>query len=117
MTLIHQRSALTAFLLVLPFILLNFVVGLRLEPVYSLMGNIGLLGPTPWFPTLLVALFPVAAFIAMRPMLHAGPDGKRKFYFLNALIAALAVGVAVFLWWSLGEDIVKCNVLKIPNCD
>jgi hypothetical protein len=112
-----RRSALIAVLLVLPFILLNFVVGLRLDPVYSFMADIGLLGPTPWFPTLLVALYPIAAFIAVRPMLNAGPDGKRKFYIINILVAMFALGAAIFLWWALGEDIIKCNVLKIPNCD
>jgi hypothetical protein len=117
MTLIHSRSALIGFLLTLPFIILNIVVGLRLDPVYSFMANIGLLGPTPWFPTLLVALFPIAGFIAMRPMLNAGPDGKRTFYIVNVLIAMFALGAAAFLWGALGEDIIKCNVLKIPNCD
>lgn len=114
----HTKAALFAFLLVLPFFVLNFIVALRLEPLYSALGSIGALTSSPWLPTLLLALFPIAFFIAIRPMLHKNPVcGYHRFYPLNVALGALILAATIFLWNGLGQDIIACNILKIPNCD
>ncbi len=112
-----QKAAYVGFLLVLPFFLLNFVVALRLEPIYSMLIAANLISSTPWFPTLLLALFPIALFIVIRPMLRHDAAGKRHFYILNSLLGVFILVVMIFLWGGLGEDIIKCDILKIPNCD
>lgn len=117
-TLSPNRSALTGFLLVLPLIVLNFIVALRLEPIYSFLGSINFISASPWLPALLLLLFPIAFFVTIRPMLHKDNTcGYHRFYPLNVALGALILAATIFLWNGLGQDIIACDVLKIPNCD
>lgn len=112
-----NRAAIYGFLLVLPFFLLNFIVVFRLEPIYSFLGSISALSSSPWLPTLLLLLFPIAFFITVRPMLTKCEKGKYRFYILNILLGALILAATITLWRGLGEDLIACDILKIPNCD
>ncbi|MFZ2887044.1 MAG: hypothetical protein WA021_04465, partial [Minisyncoccia bacterium] len=91
-----NRAALIGLLLVLPFIILNFIVALRIEPVYSFLGSIGLLSSSPWLPTLLLLLFPIAFFITIRPMLTKCDAGYYRFYPLNIILGALILAATIF---------------------
>ena len=112
-----NRAPLYGFLLVLPFIVLNVIVSLRVEPVYSFLGSISVISSTPWLPMFLLLLFPVAFFVTVRPVLHKDANGKHRFYILNSILGALILAATVLLWGGIGEDIIACDVLHIPNCD
>jgi len=113
----HNRAALIGFLYTLPFIILNFVVTLRLEPLYSFLGSFPAIRNSPYIPLILLFLFPIGAFIVTRPMLQKGITGTRTFYALNAVLALIILGVFVVFSYGLGQDLYRCEVLKIPNCD
>jgi hypothetical protein len=55
--------------------------------------------------------------IALRPVVHPGAAGQRRFLLLNGLLAALLVALFAALAVGLGSDIYTCDVLQIPNCD
>lgn len=118
MNLIHRRAALHGIALLLPFFITGFIVSLRLDPVYSWMDSLGLLTASPWLPTLLFLLLPVSVFVTIRPMLRRDNTcGKHPIYILNILLGALILGFTIFVGQGLAEDFIKCDILKIPNCD
>lgn len=117
MTLVHRRSALIALALVLPFFILNFIVALRIEPLYSALGSLGVLTGSPWLPSMLLMLFPMAVFVAIRPMLHRRTCGSNAVYPVNIVLGAILLAATIFLWNGLGQDIIACDILRIPNCD
>ncbi len=113
-----NKAALIGFLLMLPFFALNAIVVSKLEPFYTLIRP-GL-HTSPAESVLLNAvliLFPIAFFITLRPMLRRGYDGKYHFYIINALLGAVILAVTVLIWGGLAQDVISCDILKIPNCD
>lgn len=112
-------AATVGFLFIIPFIIANFVVVLHIEPFYSLMGSVSFIRNSEFMLLflILILLFPIGAFIAIRPMLHKGEDGKRKLYPLNILVAMILLLGFALLFIGFGEDIYKCDILRIPNCD
>lgn len=110
--------ALIGFIFALPFIIMNLVVSLRLEPIYSFLGSIGVISasPVPLVP-ILVLLGLIGAVIAAWPMFCKQGNGRRVFYPLNALIALILLAGFVLVGTVLGEEIYRCEILQIPNCD
>ncbi len=113
----NNRSALFGFLFAVPFIVANFVVVLHLEPLYSFLGSFPLLKNSAFMPLFLLLLFPVGAFIAIRPVLQKGVDGKRQWYMLNILMPTLLLASFALIFTAFAEDIYNCDILRIPNCD
>lgn len=113
-----KSAALVGFLFALPFLILNAIVGNKIEPFISLIRPDTHTSPFEYV-LLAVVLFllPTGAFIAVRPMFQKGVEGKRKFYLVNTIIAAILVTGFVALSIGLGSDIYRCDVLHIPNCD
>lgn len=111
-----NKAALIGFLFALPFVITNFIVALRIEPFYLFLGSFSVIRNSPIFPLLLLLLFPVGAFVAMRPSLKK-VDGKRKFYLTNSIVAIVLIVVFILLFTALEEELYRCNVLQIPNCD
>ncbi len=113
-----KSAAVLGALLFAPFLILNAIVGSRLEPFFSLIRP-GIHTSPHEYVLLFVVLFLilVGAIIAAGPMLQKGADGKRKFYLVNGILAAILLVVFVSLSVGLGSDIYRCDVLKIPNCD
>lgn len=113
-----RSAALVGVLFALPFAILNAIVATRLEPFFSTIRP-GI--HTSWIEYILlfivVALFPVGAFIAIRPILRKSADGARRFYVVNGLVAALLVIAFGVLAVGLGLEIYRCDVLQVPNCD
>ncbi len=113
-----KLAALLGFLLILPFLALNAIVGNRVEPFFSLIRPGIHTSPREYVLLLIVLLLlPVGAFIALRPMLRKGADGKRRFHLVNGVIAALLLIVFAVLSIGLGTEIYRCDILQIPNCD
>ena len=65
----------------------------------------------------LLLLFPAGAFVALRPMSRKAGGGVRRWHALNAAIAALLLAGFATLTVAVGEEIYRCDVLRIPNCD
>jgi hypothetical protein len=110
-------SALLGAALAMPFLLLNAAVANQVQPVLALLR--------PDTHTSLRELVVLAvvwlmigggALIAARPMLLGDADGRRRFYLLNGIMAALLLLVFVALS-GLWVEVYRCEVLQIQNCD
>lgn len=103
------------FLFIFPFIVMNSIVGSRIEPFFSLLRP-GIHTSTFEYILLFIVLFliPIGAFISIRPMIY---DGKLKFYIVNGVVAAILLIVFMVLTGTLGSEIYRCEILQIPNCD
>lgn len=113
-----KLAALIGLFFIAPFALLNAIVGNRIEPFFSLIRPDIHTGPYEYLVLFIVLLLiPVGSYIALQPILHRGAEGKRSFYPLNVLLAAVLLMVFVTLSVALGSEIYRCDVLQIPNCD
>jgi hypothetical protein len=110
-------AAITGVLFALPFFILNAIVAMRIEPIYSFLGMYPAIRNTPLFPLVMLLLFPVGAFVAAFPMMQKSANGKRKFYLVNAVIALILLVVFLVIFSALGQEFYECDMLKIPNCD
>lgn len=111
-------AAVIGLLFIVPFMFLDWIVGDRIEPFFSLIRPGVHTSPLEYvlLPVVLL-LMPVGAFIAVRPMLRKKADGKRKLYLVNGILAALLIGVFVIISVAWGSEVYRCDVLQIPNCD
>lgn len=112
----YKSAAFVGFLFSLPFITTNFIISLRIEPFYSFIGTFPSVRNSTFFPLFLLLLFPIGAFIALKPMLKTSKK-KRKFYLINISLASILLIVFLLLFFALAVDTYRCDVLKIPNCD
>jgi hypothetical protein len=112
-----RLAALLGALLVLPFFGLNLVVVNRVDPLFSWIRPGVQTGPFE-YPILLAVLLliPLGAAIALAPARHL-VQGRRRIPVLNAVIAVLLIAGFVTLSIALGDEIVRCDVLQIKNCD
>lgn len=60
---------------------------------------------------------PFSLFSSLWPMLRKDTDGKRHFYVLHAAIAIAVAILIAYTWGALAEEVYRCEVLQIPNCD
>ena len=111
-------TAMTGALFILPLLVANAIVGSRIEPFFSLIRpGLHTSGREYVLLAVVLLLIPVGAFVAARPMLLHGRDGRRRFFPVNATIAVVMSLMFVMLAVGLGTDIYRCDVLGIPNCD
>lgn len=111
-------AALAGFLFALPFAAMNAIVANRVEPFFSLIRpgphtsahEIALL-------VFVILLLPAGAYVALRPVLRKGPDGKRRFHVVNGGAAAILLLVFGTLSFTLGSEIYRCEILRFPYCD
>jgi len=113
-----KSAALIGFLLILPFAVLNVIVAKRVEPFFSLIRP-GIHTSPLEYVLLFIALLllPAGAFIALRPVLRKGSDGRLRFYPVNAATAAVLLTVFAVISIALGAEIYRCDILQIPYCD
>ncbi|HET9588805.1 MAG TPA: hypothetical protein VFO91_08455 [Anaerolineales bacterium] len=113
-----KLAALVGLFFIVPFALLNAIVGNRIEPFFSLIRPAIHTGPHEYLVLFIVLLLiPVGSYIALQPILHRGAEGRRRFYPVSVLLAAVLLMVFVTLSAALGSEIYRCDVLQIPNCD
>jgi len=96
-----------------PLLAMNAVVSLRLEPYLTWLRPDTHSNPREW--TLIVIallLMPLGAFLAARPLWT-----QRRFFWLNASLALALVVLFSLLSFGIGEEVYRCEVLGIPNCD
>ena len=111
-------SAILGASFVLPFFAANAVVANRIEPLFSFIRpgahtssfELVLLG-------VVLACIPVGAFSAARPLFDRSADRPMRTYLLNGTISAVMVAMFVVVTAALGQEIYRCDVLGIANCD
>lgn len=115
---VAPRAALTGLVFALPFLVLNAIVGARVEPIFSVIRPGAHTGQLEYpLLALVLLLLPVGAVIALQPALRGGSGGRRWYPIANLLVAALLVAAFVAISFVLGQEIYRCDVLGIPNCD
>lgn len=60
---------------------------------------------------------PVAFVVCLSPVLRKGADGKRHLYIVNLILVAIILVLMVPTWGGLAEEVYRCDILQIPNCD
>jgi hypothetical protein len=102
-------------LFLLPFLILNAIVALRLQPFFFLIrpGEHTSMQEVVLLALSLLAI-PAGAFFALRPLLRRPPV---RVYVLNGFVALLLLGVFGLLAVNLGAEVYACEVQQIPNCD
>ena len=101
-----------------PLAALNAIVGDRIEPFFLLIRPGPHTGAAEY--ALLIAvllLLPVGAFIAARPLAGRGPAGLRPIHALNGAVAVCLAIAFVAISFGLGDEIYRCDVLRLPACD
>ena len=51
------------------------------------------------------------------PMVRRGADGRRHLYPLDLAIAGVVLLLIALTWGGLGVEVIRCDVMGIPNCD
>ena|SRR3989344_990925 len=110
-------AATVGFLFAAPFVIMNFIIALRLEPFYSFLGSFPAIRNAMLTPLLLLLLFPVGAYIAALPMLRKDANGKQKMLVANSIVILILLVIFAVLFTGLGEEFYRCEILEIPNCD
>jgi hypothetical protein len=118
-----RLSAFIACLLLLPAGIMLASIVFHIEAVETFMKSfLTEDGETPsvlgraYMLFALLAL-PVSLVLAVWPMLRKGANGQRSFYLANALVALIALILLVPIVFGIGEEVYRCDILKIPNCD
>jgi multisubunit Na+/H+ antiporter MnhG subunit len=111
-------AALAGVLSLLPFVMANAIVSQRVEPFFSLIrpGTETSVQEMVLLAFVLL-LMPVGAYVALRPVLRMGFDRRRSFLFLNVATAAVVLVVFGTIAIALGNEIYRCEILQLPNCD
>jgi hypothetical protein len=110
-------AATIGFLFAAPFVIMNFIIALRIEPFFSFIGSFPAIRNATLTPLLLLLLFPIGAYIAALPMLRQDASGKRKMIIANSIVIAILLVVFAVLFTALGEEFYRCDILNIPKCD
>ncbi len=114
----HCRStpavaALVGMVFLGPFFLLNLIVVFRLEPYITWLRPDTHSNPLEWtIIAIVLLLMPAGAYVSMRPTF-----ALHRIFWFNVLVAVFLLGVWVTLSYAIGEEIYRCEVLGIPNCD
>jgi Na+/melibiose symporter-like transporter len=116
-------SAVIAFLLTLPIGVIFSAIVFELRPIETalkaVLTNDGNQPNTLGYSIMIGGLIalPFALFFAVYPMFMKDDLGKRHFYLLNAVITAIVLVLMFYTWGALAEEIYRCDILGIPNCD
>ncbi len=115
--LIAPRTALAGLAFVVPFLVLNTIVARPIQPLLALLRPDGHSTPLEYalLATVLL-LLPAGAFVALTPATLRPATFPRP-PLANAAIAALLLGGFALVSFALFEDIYRCELLAIPNCD
>ena len=106
------RAILFGILLALPFAIANLVAITGIAPLYSWLVG---LGPYVIFSILTLGL--CGGVVTLTPLFRKDIDGVRRFFVLNVVIGIGMVTFFGVIGYALGEEIYRCDILNIPNCD
>lgn len=108
---VSSRYLFLGIALSLPFVVANFIAVTGLEPVYSWLVELG-----PYGVFTLITLGFLGGVVALLPLCTKGQTGYQVFV-LNAVIGVTLIVFFIFVGFALGEEIYRCDILRIPNCD
>lgn len=120
---VQNKAALAAGILAIPMGLLILGIFFGATPIESALKSVLTIdGNTPNLfgrIFMFMALFglPVGLLVTLWPMAKKGTDGKRKAYPINIVVAIIIALMMIPTWGGLAQDIYRCDILKIPNCD
>ncbi len=115
--LVAPRAAFAGFAFAIPFLALNTIVARPIRPLLALLRPDRHSTPIEYaLLTTALLLLPVGAFVALGPVL------RRQAPFrwpppVNAVIAALLLGAFLLISSVLFDEIYRCELLAIPDCD
>ena len=118
-----KLAALTGLILILPIGILLPTIFLEIESIEIVLKSVltsdGNQPNTFGFAYMLLGMLalPVALSISVWSTLRKTGDGKRHVYAVNLVVAGIAAALMVPTWGALAEEIYRCDVLRIPNCD
>jgi hypothetical protein len=113
-----RTAAWTGLLFLLPFWIMNAVVVLRIEPLFSWVRPAPHTSPREYAVLAIVLLLlPAGALWTLIPSLTRDADGKRMFHAANTAVAMLLILFFLAVAGALGSEIYACEVLQVPNCD
>lgn len=81
------------------------------------LNNLGGFGPGFFLFLAILLLLPIGAAIALRPLVGKKGSSRPIWFALNVAVAVLLLAGFVILAIVAGEEIYRCDVLGIPNCD
>lgn len=116
-------SLVMGLLLVIPLILMNVMAGLDMPSFDWFFRDVFTLGGFRTNPLgsliilICILLLPLGAGILLMPTLQSGAAGKRRIYPVHLVLAILIFAGFVLFVGVLAEEIYRCDVLQIPNCD
>jgi hypothetical protein len=119
-TMSPNAAALTSLLLALPMGLLLPAVVFDIEGlITSVLTDDGAQANPLGLGVMLGALvaLPVALAVSLTALLRRGADGRRRLSVVNLLLAAAVVTLMVPRWGGVAQELYRCEVLGIPNCD
>ena len=119
----HRSAALTGLALVVPIGLLLVAVVSELEPLGAFLRSLltidgiqpSTLGRAYMLGSLL--LLPVALIVAAWPIVRRQADGRRHLHPLNLVVVGVVLLLVAVTWGELAVEVVRCDLLGIPNCD
>jgi hypothetical protein len=115
----HHRFALVGLVLFLPIGVLFPSIWLDIAVVRDLLTLDGdrpnILGWTLIVGGLL--LLPVALVVTLLPMMRREPNRERRLYAVNVLVCAVIATPIATTLYGIGEEMYRCEVRGIPNCD
>jgi hypothetical protein len=117
-----RSAALIGFLFALPFVSLNAIAVSKLEPFYTAFTGLGLDNISRFGAGLIVfssvfLLLPLGALIAIRPLLQGKTRGARGWAIVEVAVATALMALFVLVSVGLGEEMYRCAILQVPNCD
>lgn len=108
-----NKYALVGLGLLTPFIIINSIVANKLQPFYSLLTPFSESEGLKIFLLIIsLTLILVGSMVSAVPLIR-----NKKIYFPNLIISILLFLIFASLTLLLGEELVRCEVLQIPNCD
>lgn len=118
-----RSAAIAGFVMALPIGLLLLVAAFQLEPLGTWLRSVltvdgiqpSALGRVYMVGSLL--LLPIAVVVAALPTLRRALGGRRHIYAVNVAVVAFVTLLIVLTWGALAEEVVRCDVMGIPNCD
>ncbi len=106
------KALLIGILFALPFAIANIIAVTGVVPLYSWLTGLG-----PQIIFAVITLGFVGGVVTLSPLFRKDASGGRRLFVLNAVIGIGLLVFFVVVGYALGEEIYRCDILQIPNCD
>lgn len=111
-TLRPNTAIIVGLIFALPFAIANTIAVTGAAPMYSWLVGLG-----PYIIFAVLALGFIGGVVTLVPLFRKDVNGTRRFFVFNALVGIALILFFTVVGYALGEEIYRCDILKIPNCD